>query len=156
MITVTILFGALSLAYFGSPKTGTLSIPSLFYLNTVLLVASSVCLQVGWNKRAHFSGKQYVHLAILFGACFLIAQGIAYWELAERDLWITEATREVQYLYVLSGLHALHLIGGIIFLAVVHGPTGKASEKRAELALFFWHFLGVLWIYLLLVMLLGA
>ena len=156
MLTVTILFGALSLAFFGSPKTGTLDIPTLFYGNTILLVISSGFLQLGWSKRTTDAGKRFVNIAIIFGALFLVGQGLAYWELAENDMWIDVANRQTQYLYVLSGLHALHLIGGIAFIAVVHLRKGQTSEHHAELALFFWHFLGILWVYLLFVMLLGA
>lgn len=156
MFTVTILFGALSLAFFFTPKSGGLDIPTLFYLNTILLVVSSAFLQAGWVRRGSEPGKRYVNLAILLGACFLIGQGLAYWELAENDMWIDVANRQTQYLYVLSGLHALHLIGGILFIAVVHFKRGQSSERHAELALFFWHFLGILWIYLLFVMKLGA
>ncbi len=155
MITVTVLFGALSLGFFWAPSSGPYQIPPLFYLNTALLVPSSVILHVGWENRQRASGRQQMTVAMILGIAFLIGQCTAYWQLSEHGMWISNSGRKMQYLYVLSGLHGLHLVGGLTFLAAVLFGNGKRREKIGELALYFWHFLGFLWVYLLIVLLMG-
>lgn len=155
MLTVTILFGAMSLAFFSSPSTGSLEIPFLFYLNTLLLAGSSVLLHLSFLDNKYSGNKLLTPLAISLGGLFLVGQGLAYWQLADAGMWIDVANRKMQYLYVLSGLHGLHLVGGLIFLLIVQ-LRKKSTEKIKEIALFFWHFLGILWVYLLFVMLLGG
>lgn len=156
MVTVTILFGAMSLAFFATPSTESLEIPLLFFLNTLLLLVSSVLLHLSFSE-SRFSGNNlFVQVSIALGGLFLIGQGVAYWQLADSGMWIDVANRKMQYLYVLSALHGFHLIGGLIFLLVVQFRKAESTKKGKELALFFWHFLGILWVYLLFVMLLGG
>lgn len=156
MMTVTILFGAMSLAFFYAPSTGSMEIPILFFLNTLLLAGSSVLLHLSFSETRFSGNKVLAQLGIALGGLFLLGQGLAYWQLADAGMWIDVANRKMQYLYVLSSLHGLHLIGGLIFLLVVQFRNTASMHKKRELALFFWHFLGILWVYLLLVMLLGG
>lgn len=156
MLTVTILFGAMSLAFFATPSSGSVEIPFLFFFNTILLAVSSVLLHLSFSESRFRGNRLMAQVGIVLGGVFLIGQGLAYWQLADDGMWIDVANRKMQYLYVLSGLHAAHLIGGLAFLSVVHFRKAPSTQKMKELALFFWHFLGILWVYLLFVMLLGG
>lgn len=156
MLTVTILFGAMSLAFFWAPSTGGLQIPALFYGNTLLLATSSVLLHLSFSETRFEGNRLMATIALSLGGLFLVSQGLAYYQLATAGMWIDVANRKMQYLYVLSGLHGLHLVGGLLFVLVVQTRKAAATRKMKELALFFWHFLGILWIYLLFVMLLGG
>jgi len=155
MITVTILFGALSLAYM---LAGTLpihfSIPWGFYVNTGVLVLSSVALHVSWINRTTERRSLPMWIPLVLGIGFLLGQLFCWYQLLESGLGISESGQKGAYLWLLTGLHALHLIGGLTFLAVVYFRRGKPGiGKYLESAVYFWHFLGVLWIYLLCVLL---
>ncbi|MDP5171234.1 MAG: cytochrome c oxidase subunit 3 [Bacteroidia bacterium] len=156
MLTVAILFGALSLAFFSAPTVGAYEIPWLFYANTLVLIGSSALLQGAWMRRQEANGKVWIKGAIIMGGIFLLGQLAAYGELWQSGMWIDVSGRKMQFLYALSGLHGLHLIGGLIFLGVVLGRFQRNESRIFELALYFWHFLGVLWVYLMLVLILGV
>ncbi len=156
MITVTILFGALSLAFFWAPAAGKFEIPWLFYLNTLLLGASSFFLHRAWSNTDSARSRRWLMMAMGVGMVFLLGQGIAYLQLIDMGYLIQNSGSKMQYLYVLSGLHAAHLIGGLIFLGVVLWRFPQSKRRNFELALYFWHFLGILWVYLLFVLLLGV
>lgn len=146
----------MSLAFFYAPSAGSLEIPLLFFLNTLLLAGSSVLLHLSFSETRFSGNKVFSQLGIALGGLFLLGQGLAYWQLADAGMWIDVANRKMQYLYALSALHGLHLVGGLIFLLVVQIRQTESTKKMRELALFFWHFLGILWVYLLFVMLLGG
>lgn len=153
MITIVILFGALSLAYMSvEPLPQQFSIPWGFYSNTAILVLSSVLLHVGWVRR-HQTGKNLIlRPAVLLGSLFLLSQAFAWYQLYTHGMDLSHSGQKVSFLYLLSGLHAAHLIGGILFLIYVWATYQRKGHRYLESAVYFWHFLGILWVYLLCVL----
>lgn len=156
MITITILFGALSLAYMTVGQTSIqLQIPWSFYLNTGILVLSSIMLHYGWVKR-HRVGKGIIlRPAVWLGIIFLVSQGFAWYQLYQHGMEI-DSSQKISFLYLLTGLHAAHLVGGIGFLAYVWATYQRKGRQYLETAVYFWHFLGILWVYLLCVLVANA
>lgn len=97
-------------------------LPPLIWVNTSVLIISSLVLHVGWRRSAW-----------VLGIIFLIGQGVVWTELpsSQPGDW---------FLWVFSLLHAAHTIGGIVALLF-------AREAGARI---YWHFLTGLWIYLML------
>lgn len=157
MVTVALLFGAISLLFLGTPDSQVAyRIPWAFYLNTVILLLSSALLHWGWLRRNVQGRSQFLPQTILVGVLFLASQVFAWYQMLSAGLGINNAGPKISYLYVLTGLHAAHLIGGLLFLLYVWRTYDKHGRRYLEGAIYFWHFLGVLWIYLLAVMMVNG
>jgi cytochrome c oxidase subunit 3 len=168
LVTVVMIFASLTSYYIVRKSDGNwleFDLPNYFWINTVIILMSSVTLQ--W---AYLSAKndqlQKLKLAILLttilGIAFLVGQYFSWKDLYERGIFFTGASHNVagSLIYVLSGLHGLHLLGGIIFLIVVlfSSLNYKIHSKnlvQIEMCATYWHFLGLLWVYLFVFLLLN-
>jgi cytochrome c oxidase subunit 3 len=148
------------------------NLPSLFYWNTLLLIASSLSLI--WAKKSyqndHTSNyKQALLVTLILTFSFLIAQIFAWLQLQSQDVFINY-NNMASYLYVISGLHFVHVIAGIPFLAYflfvavkeMKSPVSvllyfseKSKKRKLDLLNIYWHFLDGLWIYLIVFFLLN-
>ncbi len=170
--SVAILFLTLTLSYFFSSnfqpsQTETLRLPWIFYLNTVIILVSTYTVILA--KRAHKADdadqfKEAVYASAVLGGLFLIGQFFGWLILYQNGLGASNHPSSA-YLYVISGLHALHLIGGVFFLTyyinefsgLLHNEatalvffTDPVPELKLNLLEVYWHFLTALWIYVLL------
>ena len=168
------LFSSYALLRTGAPtwpdQSEILNVP-LAALNTVVLIASSVTMVMAWaslaphtaavragdGEAAARSLKRYrlfMGLTLLGGAIFLVVKTIEYGEKFSHHLY--PATNNFLGLYfTLTGLHALHVIVGMIVNAYLWGPGTRMwrSEperfaNRIEVAGIYWHFVDVVWIFL--------
>ena len=158
MLTVIVLFGTLGLVFLATPelKARPFEVPGTFFLNTAFLIISSVLLHAGWNRRAEPVGRKFILGSLLMGTVFLVGQALGWYLLYSQGVTLAGKNPKMSYLYLLSGLHAAHLIGGLLFLYYVLKGYEKPRPRRyLEIAVYFWHFLGVLWVYLLVLMLLA-
>ncbi|MEL6675781.1 MAG: cytochrome c oxidase subunit 3 [Bacteroidota bacterium] len=151
MITVAILFGTISMLYMLGPGKESLQIPGIFYLNTLLLILSSVLFHMGWVKGEE-GGLKLLQPGIWIGILFLFSQVYGWYLLYTQGFGMVGSGQKVAYLYVLTGLHAIHLVAGLIFMAWVRKRLKHQGVSHLESAVFFWHFLGVLWVFLLVAM----
>ena len=149
MITIIILFGTLTFAFLASARKGIiLDLPYAFYGNTIFLLLSSWFVHRSMEHEGERRRRSLL-LSLGMGVLFLIGQAFAWVVLIQNGLHFTGSGREISYVYLLSGLHALHILAGLLFLAFVYR---KGNAHRLEMAVFFWHFLGVLWLFLLMVL----
>lgn len=158
MLSVIALFGALSLAFIATPfRNGEpFSVPDVFYFNTLYVVAGSVLLHQAWVRRRQRDPRPLLRWALILGVIFLIGQAAGWTDMLATGIAFEGQNPKSSYLYLLSGVHAVHLIGGLAFLGVVYARYQRHAGRYFELAVYFWHFLGILWIYLLAVMLMAA
>ncbi len=158
------LFGALFSSYIllrVSAETwphgySILNIP-LATLNTVVLISSSVTMVMSWASlmmKDFKKYKRYMGLTVLAGFIFLIIKGFEYGAKFEHHLYPSENTFLAIY-FTLTGLHGLHVIGGIILNGYLLGPGSKMWEtdpvrftNRIEVAGLYWHFVDLVWIFL--------
>lgn len=152
MLTITILFGAMSWAFLTARGPG-ISIPWGFYLNTGLLFLSSIWLHWIWVKQRNASDRPALGGVLIVACLFLISQGWVWYQLYADGQALNGSSPKTGFLYVLSGLHALHILAGMGFLLGVWRRFQKGAAQYLETAVYFWHFLGVLWLYLLGVLL---
>lgn len=165
---ITVLFLSLTIAYgYTRWEKGIqpLRVPLIFVLNTLLLVSSSVCLVRA--KKAYLDDntadyKQMLLSTIILSVLFMISQAFGWYRLFNMDLPLG-INNGVSYLYLISAVHFAHILAGMPFLISFYRTAAKRMvepvsvllyfsnpEKKVKLNLLtvYWHFLDILWIYL--------
>ena len=125
--------------------------------NTVVLITSSVTMVMAWaSLRMHDFGKFRLYLGgtILLALTFLVVKYFEYAEHLETGMGPWHSTFLAIY-FTMTGLHALHIIGGIIVNSYLWGPGAKMWKtepvrftNRIEIAGLYWHFVDLVWIFL--------
>jgi cytochrome c oxidase subunit 3 len=146
----------------GAPDWKHIPVPPVLYLNTLILIASSVTLDLARRRIAEFMGglssrkenpARWLYITLLLGLLFVAGQTFAWMQL--RSHGFTLATNiSYSFFYVLTVAHALHLLGGLGGLARVIRKFSQHALKRSTLDATsrYWHFMGVLWVYLLVLL----
>jgi cytochrome c oxidase subunit 3 len=148
--TISMSFAALTSALVvrqsSAPDWQHLRLPSLLYVNTLLLLASSLTLE--WSRRGR--GSVGLHATLVLGALFLVGQGLAWRQLAAQNLLLATGPSSA-FFYVFTVLHAVHVLGGLGGLGYVERRLAGGVLTRTTLnaAALYWHFMAVLWLYLL-------
>ena len=134
----------------------TLNVP-LATFNTLVLIASSVTMVMSWASlqlRSFGRFRLFMGLTILMGLIFLVAKGFEYHEDISRSELPATSTFFAMY-FTLTGLHGLHVIGGIIVNAYLWLPGSRMWQtdprrftNRIEVAGLYWHFVDLVWIFL--------
>jgi cytochrome c oxidase subunit 3 len=145
-VTVGMLFTAFAAAFLEQRGTGwqTIELPALVWFNTALLLLSSVTLEIG--RRRGMRG--WFATTMLLATGFLVGQVALWAELRGRGVYLPSGGY-ASFLYLLTGLHVAHLAAGMI--ALVYGAMKPHVMRFVAI---FWHFLGVIWLYVLGVLLL--
>ena len=133
-----------------------LSIP-LATLNTMVLIASSVTMVMSWASLMmdDFSKyRMYIGLTILLAVVFLVVKVFEYGDKFSHG-YFPGASNFLGIYFALTGLHAIHVIGGIIVCTYFLGPGAKMWKtdpkrftNRIEIAGVYWHFVDLVWIFL--------
>ena len=133
-----------------------LSVPIAAF-NTVVLIASSVTMVMAWaSLKMNDFGKFRLYLGSTVGLAvlFLVVKAYEYSDKFSHHLYPSESTFLAIY-FTVTGLHALHIVGGIVVNGYFVGPGSKmwktAPEQftnRIEAAGLYWHFVDLVWIFL--------
>ncbi len=158
------LFGALFTSYIllrtGAPTWPhgweELNIP-LATINTVVLITSSVTMVMSWASlmmNDFKKYKMYMGVTVLMGLVFLVIKSFEYAAKFEHHHYPSTNNFFGTY-FTLTGLHGIHVIGGIIVNAYFWGPGSKMWRtdpqrfiNRIEIAGLYWHFVDLVWIFL--------
>jgi cytochrome c oxidase subunit 3 len=157
LTAIIMLFAGLSSAYIvlhGVPEWQNITVPRIVWANTLVLFASSIAIEfarqaVRRNQPA--SVRQWMAISGVLGVAFLIGQLLAWRQLVAAGVYLA-TTLHSSFFYVLTGVHALHLFGGLIGLGFVFQKafanrlTAENHEPLKAFALY-WHFMDVVWIY---------
>jgi cytochrome c oxidase subunit 3 len=170
--TVTMLFGAFSSAYIVRGATSqdwqAIPLPSFLWWNTVVIIVSSVCLEMArragrdenWSRVRLWLGSTLI-LAMLF-----LGGQLAAWQwLWDQGIGVP-TTPHASFFFILTGVHAAHLLAGLLVLgfagvqvlSVTRNDTESARRALLPMSLgaMLWHFLAALWVYLLIMLTLFA
>ncbi len=136
-----------------------LAVPRILWLNTLILMASSVTLA---RSRARFAGadlegfRHWWNVTTALGILFLAGQLIAWRQLVAGGVYLS-SNPSSSFFYVFTAAHGLHLLGGIVaLLAVALRPTKRLTRGTAtEVVSMYWHFMDGLWVFIFLLFLLG-
>lgn len=160
--SILMMFAAFTSAYIVRQSAGNwleFKMPDLFYYNTLVILLSSVTLQFSYQGFVNGKKKQYqilLLISLLLGFAFLVFQYQAWLDLVSIGIELT-TNPSGSFVYVISGMHAAHILGGIaaIVIAIIHAfvlpfKVLPGRKLRFEMTLIYWHFVDFLWIYLLL------
>jgi cytochrome c oxidase subunit 3 len=160
IISITMIFASLTSAYVVKKSSGDWIIfqfPELFKLTTVFIILSSFTMHFAYlaaKKNNLFQIRLGIVLTTLLAAAFTIGQYLSWGELVQQDIYFV-GNPAGSFIYIFTGLHVLHLLGGVVFLGIVliRAFKYRVHSKNLlsiEMCTTYWHFLGGLWLYLYL------
>jgi cytochrome c oxidase subunit 3 len=156
--SIVMMFAGLTSAYIvkrEQPAWTSFTAPVAFYYSTAVMLISSLTIFLAaksFSERRMIRYRKLVAATAVLGLVFIFLQGIGF-----RHLWETGTTFHGsgagQFLYIIAGLHALHVFGGVIAIFVLWVKAGNARIRSynvvpVEVTSTYWHFVDLLWIYL--------
>ena len=159
---ITMLFAAFTSAYIVRSGGGdwiALELPGVVWLSTALIAASSFSLEAArraFQRKNLQSFRSWSAATAALGTGFLASQYAAWITLNEAGIYLQSHPKS-SFFFVLTGVHAVHLLAGVLALLVLFGlaAAGRLVPGRSDaptLTAIYWHFVGGLWIYLLAVL----
>jgi cytochrome c oxidase subunit 3 len=160
IIAICMMFAGMTSAYIVKQSEGNwlmFDLPKMFVYSSIIVVLSSITMH--WSfiaaKRDNLTQIRLgLILTTILGFTFLVTQYLGWIALVDSDVFFV-GNAAGSFVYVFSGLHAFHLISGLIFLLIVLSSALKFKIHSKSLVLIemcttYWHFLGGLWLYLYL------
>jgi len=158
------------------PRTGTLvrdwlplQLPNFLLVNTLVLLLSTLTMELARRQavragvaagtasepagRTETDRMPWLALTAILGLSFLAGQWLVWRELAARGFYVATSPSS-SFFYLLTGMHGIHLLGGVIALLAA-GAASLLRKSAASTAVvvdattWYWHFLTVLWVYIL-------
>ena len=163
LATLTVLFLASIVGYLivrlkaeAWPPPGMPRLPSGLWLATALLLAGSVTVHRALSKirtGQPTAAVRYLGATLTLAILFLGTQTWNWWGLVAAKMTATTKNLYAFTFFMLTGLHAAHVVGGVILLAVVttkaaRGRYGSGRHGGMTYAAMYWHFLDAIWIVL--------
>jgi len=156
--SIIMMFAGLTSAFIvkgSQPNWATVEMPKVFYYSTFVILLSSLTVQLALKSFKERSMKQYRRLITVtaaLGIVFVVLQLAGFIQLWHSGVDFKGAGAG-QFLYIIFGLHALHVIGGVVALLVMFIKAFSSKVRNynpvsIELASTYWHFVDLLWIYL--------
>jgi cytochrome c oxidase subunit III len=163
IVSIIMMFAAFTSAYLVRRAEGNwleFDLPNILLINTAIIALSSVTMQMAHNAAAADNIARLrlmLYLTFTLGIVFLIGQWNAWADLVNNNVFFGGETSNPSgsFMYVLTGVHAFHIITGLLYLVFVIAASlqYKVHSKkmlRIQLCTIYWHFLGGLWLYLYL------
>jgi cytochrome c oxidase subunit III len=135
------------------------TLPPVVYLNTLILLSSSLTLEI--SRRSLRAGlgvrfERWLYATLVLGVAFVACQLVAWRQLASRGVYLA-TNPSSSFFYLLTAAHGVHLLGGIVALcylvfrarSIVTAPIKPVS---VDLTAIYWHFMDGLWVYILLLL----
>lgn len=159
--SIIMMFAGLTSAYIVKSQQAAwqeIKTPQVFWFSTSAILLSSLTIQMAlrsFKQREMNRYRRLMAVTVLLGAAFVVFQSIGFQQLWNSGIQFKGVAGAGQFLYVIFGLHGLHVLGGVIalmvmFLKAFFGKTKTYSSTGLEVAATYWHFVDVLWIYLLI------
>jgi len=143
------------------------ALPRLLLLNTFVLLVSSVSMELARRQvraRAMMETAStetqievpWLGMTVVLGLAFLFGQWTAWKQLAANGFYVS-TTPSSSFIYLLTGAHGAHLLGGIVALfiagvaSLLHGSL-KTRSIVVDVTAWYWHFMALLWIYIFCLM----
>lgn len=158
MASITMMFAGLTSAYMVREAQGNwviFKLPFIFWPSTAVIIASSITIFLGqkaYKQRAMSRYRSLISTTLVLGLLFGIMQYIGFKQLYGNNIKLTGNPSE-SFLFIITGMHLLHLAGGIIALLFVFFGAYRTKVKNynstgIDIVASYWHFVDVLWIYL--------
>ena len=137
------------------------ALPSILWLNTAVLVASSLTIERA--RREWNSSLSWLSATMALGLVFLAGQFVAWRELKAAGVYMA-SNPSSSFFYLLTGTHGLHILGGVLALLSVLWKAWRFESRRAEwrnrraaveATAIYWHFMDGLWVYVFVLLMVG-
>jgi cytochrome c oxidase subunit III len=166
LAAITMSFAALTSALVVRQGTGMdwrhLTLPPILYLNTLVLLASSGTLELARRRLAGYARgtesqiavpMRWLVITLTLGLLFVAGQYVAWLRLNSEGLYLATNPNS-SFFYIFTGIHAVHVLGGLVGLVYVISKLHRSILRRSTFsaAAQYWHFMDLLWLYLLLVL----
>lgn len=166
---IAMMFAALTSALYVREGSGYadwthISLPPILYFNTLALVASSITLELARRRIAGFMRGQeasrsqsslWLNATMLLGLVFVVGQYFAWRTLRAEGLYLPTNPNS-SFFYVLTGVHVVHVLGGlgglVRVMAKFRSTAHSLRRSTMDATSYYWHFMGALWIYLLVIL----
>ena len=159
--SILMMFAGLTSAYIVKRSQASwlmIEIPMMFWYSTATILASSVTVQLALKalkKREIINYRRLLLVTAVLGVLFIVLQIAGFSQFAAQDIRLIGAGSNASYSFLLaiSGLHGIHVLGGVVALVVIairalNSSTRNYSSVPLEIAATYWHFVDALWIYL--------
>lgn len=158
MGSIIMMFAGLTSAYIVRKAQGNwvfYQLPVVFWISTVVILASSVTMFTGvraFKSRKMTQFRGLIGATLVLGILFALLQYMGFTQLYSNNVRVDGNPSE-SFLFIIAGLHLLHILGGIIALLIVFFRAFRTRVKiynatGLEIVASYWHFVDVLWIYL--------
>lgn len=162
--SITMMFAGLTSAYIVRQAAGNwleFKLPNIFFVNTLVILFSSVTIHLAYRSFLAGNEKKYKLLLLIsgiLGLLFIVLQYVGWTELNSIGVDL-KGNPAGSFVYAISGIHAAHVLGGVAAIAIanVHAfslpfKVTPARKLRFELTYQYWHFVDLLWVYLIVFM----
>ncbi len=159
--SILMMFAGLTSAYIVKRSQASwlmLEIPVVFWYSTAAILASSATVHLSLKAlkaREMMAYRRWLMITAVLGVLFLVLQIVGFKQFGANDIRLIGAGSNASYSFLLaiSGLHGLHVLGGVIALVVIaimalRTTTRNYNTIPLEVAATYWHFVDALWIYL--------
>ena len=162
MASILMMFMGWTSAYIIKQAAGNwidYKIPDIFFISTGVIILSSIFLHTSYRSFLSGNAKRYKLLLVLtgvLGITFVAMQYIGWSHMFNIGIDL-KANPSGSFFYLITAAHAAHVLAGVaaIFVACFHAfaleyKVTPKRKNRFELVLHYWHFVDLLWVYLLL------
>jgi cytochrome c oxidase subunit 3 len=166
IVSSIMLFAGFTSGYIvrrGEGEWVVFNLPTMFMLNTGVIVLSSIFMQWAYlsaKKDELNNTKIGLTVALVLGILFIIMQYWGWSQMVYNSIYFGFANPSGSFVYAITGVHVLHVIIGIFYLLTILIQTyrfkvHKKAIRGIAMCNTYWHFVGILWIYLYLFLLLN-
>jgi cytochrome c oxidase subunit III len=160
---ILMMFAGLTSAYIvkrNQANWQSFQLPLAFWYSTAAMIVSSITLFLAgrsFKQREMPKYRRLMTATIVLGVLFILLQVIGFNQLIRHQITLT-GNVSFSFLYVIVGIHAAHVIGGVIALLVLFVKAFRTNTRSydstpLEVTSTYWHFVDVLWVYLLIFLL---
>jgi cytochrome c oxidase subunit 3 len=163
MGSIVMMFAGMTSAYIVKKNQSSwlqFDLPLIFWYSTAVILASSLTMYLATKAMKAREMSRYRTLITItagLGLAFLVMQYLGFKDLEARDIALIgpKSNSAASFLFVITVLHMLHVLGGVIALLIVFAKAFRSTVKNysavpVEVVGTYWHFVDALWIYLFL------
>lgn len=161
MGSIVMMFAGLTSAYIVKKNQANwleFSLPGVFWYSTIVIIASSVSIHLAlksFKAREMSRYRLLITVTAALGILFTVLQVLGFFSLEARNIHLTgpNSNAASSFLLVITSLHMLHVLGGVIAILVIfirafNSKFKSYSTVPIEVISTYWHFVDILWIYL--------
>ena len=161
MGSIVMMFAALTSAYIVKKNQSSwlqFDLPRIFWYSTFTIIMSSITIHLAikaFKTREMGRYRTLITITAALGVLFIAMQWLGFQDLESRNIALVGAKSNsaASFLFVITGLHMVHVLGGVIALLVIFIKAYSTKMKNysslpIELVGTYWHFVDILWIYL--------